>query len=67
MWMGEIPARCDICKRGFPGDVFYDASIPTMRGIWGCICQWCFNEHKCQTGTGCGQKYNVLTGEKLAG
>ena len=63
-WMGKPPEKCDICRRKF-GTVFYDAR--TRSGAWGCLCFHCFQRHGVGLGTGCGQKYDVKTLEKLEG
>lgn len=61
-WLGPTPTRCDMCSRllappkGTP-ETFYDVAVPTMRNVWGCLCQDCFTANGCSTGTGKGQKY----------
>ncbi len=54
VWVGRVE-DCDVCHE-YLKDVMYDANIRTF-GMWGNICQRCFDYHRCRLGTGLGQKY----------
>lgn len=64
-WIGSTPDNCNLCHRKFEA-VFYDASIPSI-GSWGLLCHNCFTSCGCKLGTGCGQKYDLATLEKIGG
>jgi hypothetical protein len=55
-WIGTQPGDCDLCHSDF-GKVMYDCGIPLTGGRWGNICEACFVDEGCKTGTGFGQRY----------
>jgi hypothetical protein len=51
-WLGEV-TKCDVCGGDF-GRSMHDASV---RGHWANVCDACFSDEGCSTGTGHGQSY----------
>jgi len=63
-WMGSTPDKCDICHTPLT-TVFIDGR--TRLGYWAIMCPTCHRHHGSGLGTGCGQKYDYSTLEKLEG
>lgn len=59
-WMSAKPSKCDICS-GELKKVFFDA--PTAFGPWAIMCEMCRRDQ----GTKIGQKYDLVTLEKISG
>lgn len=67
-WHGDVPEVCELCKKAWTGNVFFDACIRAGgRTIWGLVCAACHMQYGFGLGTGKGQKYDLTTKEKLAG
>ena len=73
-WVGQVPDRCDICNRPFSecrdrrdpeskGETFVDGR--TIAGPWANMGEGCFKIHGVGLGTGKGQRWNWITGEKI--
>jgi hypothetical protein len=64
-WLSETPPCCEICGKLFNStdNFFYD--FKTWNGSWGIGCETCFKENEGQLGSGCGQKYDLKTLEKI--
>lgn len=69
-----LPTHCDLCGDPFNTEhqpknnppVFIDGATK-FGGRWGDLCPRCHSVHGIGLGTGKGQKYNAITGEKLEG
>ncbi len=64
-WTSPRPTNCQACG-GTLGKIFFDAFNSQARQ-WMIHCFSCFRSYKCRLGTGCGQKYDTKTLEKLGG
>lgn len=66
-WLGKPPLHCDICNRAFTesDQHFFDAK--TKQGLWGILCQQCWNLHGVGLGVGLGQKYLFTTLVQVSG
>lgn len=64
-WMGSLPVTCDVCNRTVTTPTFIDGK--THHGPWALMCESCFAWIGVGLGTGRGQSYNSLTGEKISG
>lgn len=62
-WLGEM--ECDFCGTRPESGFMYDGA--TERGPWAFMCEPCFKLHGIGVGQGVGQKYAVITKEKVAG
>jgi hypothetical protein len=63
-WMGPAPTKCDLCHRPLKNQ-FVDGR--TQMGPWGLMCLGCHHKHGLGYGTGRGQRYDLVTLEKLDG
>jgi len=63
-WRGGKPEKCDLCSRELVG-WFVDGK--TRMGPWAVIGKCCFKEFGVGLGTGRGQRYSLLTLEKVEG
>jgi hypothetical protein len=55
----SAPDNCQSCGKPFDGNgPMYDARVKAW-GMWGNICQGCFDGYGCVLGTGLGQKYEL--------
>ncbi len=66
-WMGSTPEKCEMCHGPFTDRVFYDTHLPYQPSRWGLFCYNCFTALGCKVGTSLGQKYDLITWEKLEG
>ncbi len=66
-WMGGLPMYCDICLRHISEEEhFVDGRIDSAVS-WAIMCEHCHERYGAGLGTGCGQKYDVKTLEKVEG
>ena len=63
-YQGQLPEKCDLCEEPLV-DEFVDGVVQG-RG-WADMCVPCHARFGIGLGTGCGQKYHIKTGEKIAG
>lgn len=63
-WRGTEPHVCQVCHRPLRGD-FVDGK--TQLGFWCVMCRSCHTRIGLGLGLGLGQRYNLLTKEKLEG
>jgi hypothetical protein len=63
-WMGSKPETCELCKQPLKQQ-FVDGR--TAWGFWAIMCASCHDKVGCRLGTGCGQRYDLLTLEKVGG
>ena len=63
-WAGQPPTVCELCGGPFEG-VFIDGR--TQGGPWGLLCAGCHALHGVGLGLGKGQKYDLVTLEKVEG
>lgn len=63
-WLGPAPTHCDICRVKLQKE-FVDGR--TAFGPWAIMCNGCHRDQKIGLGTGCGQRYNLTTLEKIKG
>lgn len=65
-WLGTVSSKCDFCNNDMKDEkFFYD--FKSNFGPWGLGCEKCFKLHGCGLGTGKGQKFNMVTREKVEG
>jgi hypothetical protein len=64
MWMGTAPQLCQLCSNPLKKQ-FVDGK--TQMGPWGIMCVSCHKRRGCGLGTGRGQKYDLVTLEKIEG
>jgi hypothetical protein len=69
-WAGRMPDKCDICQKPLSvcsagSQTFVDGA--TVLGPWGNMGEGCFASYGVGIGTGKGQRYSLVTGEKLEG
>lgn len=63
-WGGEVPVKCDGC-----GDILKGTFVDgrTIFGPWAIMCENCHTTHGVGLGIGKGQKYDLITLERIAG
>jgi hypothetical protein len=64
MWMGVAPQICELCGNPL-SQQFIDGR--TKDGRWGILCAVCHSRAGCGLGTGKGQRYDLVTLEKIEG
>ena len=63
-WMGTVPKSCDLCNKPLKQQ-FVDGK--TQRGPWALMCGVCHSRNGYGIGTGLGQRYDLVTLEKVEG
>lgn len=63
-WMGSKPETCELCKKPLKQS-FVDGR--TLFGYWALMCNLCHRNVGCGLGVGNGQRYDLLTLEKVGG
>ena len=63
-WMSSKPVACEQCKQPLKHS-FVDGR--TAFGYWAVMCSVCHSNIGCGLGTGCGQRYDLNTLEKVGG
>lgn len=63
-WMGSKPETCNLCSRPLQQQ-FIDGR--TAYGYWAIMCVHCHRIVGCGLGTGNGQRYDLVTLEKVDG
>lgn len=67
-WVEKIPVYCECCDvhLEYIGNYFIDGKIKSSTK-WGILCEDCHKKYGIGLGMGKGQKYDLRTGEKVAG
>ena len=63
-WMGSKPVNCQLCNKPFQ-DTFVDGR--TEYGMWALMCVDCHDKRGRGLGMGRGQKYDLISLDKIGG